>query len=89
MREAAVVVMRGVVLPLGEHLPAEAVPVALQQRAPLGLRQQGKVRNVVRVIVQKDLVIVHFRRDENPVARHFQERAVRLLDLHFRDNPRP
>ncbi len=64
--EAAVVVVAAVVAPLGEYLPAEGVPVAVEQGVLLGLRHAGQALHVLRVVAQQRRVVKHAAGDKDP-----------------------
>ena len=60
-----VVVVGRVVLPLGEHLPGKAVPVAVEQGFLLRFRQRSQRAQVARVIFQQGRVVKHGAGDKD------------------------
>ena len=59
-----------VVFPLGEDLAGEAVPVPVKQRLPLCLGHHGKAGQVLRIVLQKGLVVKDRAGHENPAPLH-------------------
>ena len=66
MGPALVLIMPRVVPPLGEHLPAEAVPAAIEQGLLFRFGQACQTGKVVRVIFQQSGVVEHAGRDKHP-----------------------
>ena len=86
---ALVLVVVRVVPPLGEHLPRKAVPVSVEQRLLLGLRQRGQRADVARVVFQQRRVVKDGGRDKNAGAPPGDFLPVRRFYLHQLYHPRP
>ena len=89
MGPSLVVVVLGVVPPLGEHLPRKAVPVAVEQGFFLRFRQRRQRAQISRVVFQQRLVVEYGRWDENAGAPLDDLPAIRRRGRYQLHHPCP
>ena len=82
-----VVVVGRVVLPLGEHLPGKAVPIAVEQGFLLRFRQRSQRAQVARVIFQQSRVVKHGAGDKDAGPPLHDLPSVRSPGLYHLHHP--